>query len=101
MARAAIQTPKSRHGKKRKPLPGQEAAPSAEGRNGKTGKLPKLSRATKVPRLMRAKVASGAKGIANARGFYPCTKASARAWEKKWVDFTYDIRRLADKYGDA
>lgn len=65
------------------------------------GLLPKLSNATKVPKLMRAKVASGAKGIANARGFYPYTKASARAWERKWVDFTYDIRRLADKYGEA
>lgn len=64
------------------------------------GLLPKLSSTTKVPRLMREKVASGAKGIANAKGFYPYTKESAHAWEKKWVDFTYDIRRLADKYGE-
>lgn len=64
------------------------------------GLLPKLSNSTKVPKLMRETVASGAKGIANARGFYPYTKESARRWEKKWIDFTYDIRRLADKYGE-
>jgi 3-hydroxybutyryl-CoA dehydrogenase len=62
------------------------------------GLLPKLSNSKKVPALMRQKVASGAKGIANARGFHRYTKAGAREWEKKWVDFTYDIRRLADKY---
>jgi 3-hydroxybutyryl-CoA dehydrogenase len=60
--------------------------------------LPKLSTNDKVPQLIRAKVASGGKGVANARGFYPYTRKSARAWEKKWIDFTYDIRRLADKY---
>jgi 3-hydroxybutyryl-CoA dehydrogenase len=50
---------------------------------------------------MRAKVAAGAKGIANARGFYPYTKAGARAWAKRWIDFTYDVRRLADKYHET
>ncbi len=63
------------------------------------GLLPKLSKATKVPPLMREKVATGAKGISNAKGFYRYTPKSAHAWEKKWIDFTYDMRRLADKYG--
>ncbi len=62
------------------------------------GLLPELSTAKKVPELMRSTVGSGAKGISNARGFYPYTKRSAREWEKKWVEFTYDIRKLADKY---
>jgi len=44
-------------------------------------------------------VARGAEGIANAKGFYRYTKGGARRWEKKWVDFTYDMRRLADRLG--
>lgn len=63
------------------------------------GLLPQLSNARKVPKLMRDTVASGGLGIANARGFYPYTKASAKRWEKAWVDFTYEIRKLADQYG--
>jgi 3-hydroxyacyl-CoA dehydrogenase len=62
------------------------------------GLLPKLCKAKQVPKLMRDTVASGAKGIANAKGFYPYTKKSARRWEKDWVEFTYDMRKLADKY---
>jgi 3-hydroxyacyl-CoA dehydrogenase len=62
------------------------------------GLLPKLSNARQVPKLMRDTVASGALGVANARGFYPYTKASARKWEKAWVEFTYEIRKLSEKY---
>jgi 3-hydroxybutyryl-CoA dehydrogenase len=64
------------------------------------GLLPKLSNTKVSPKLMRDMVASGALGIANAKGFYPYTKASARRWEKAWVEFTYDIRKLADKYSE-
>jgi 3-hydroxybutyryl-CoA dehydrogenase len=64
------------------------------------GLLPKLCNSTKVPKLMRDKLASGAKGIGNAKGFYPYTKKSAHNWEKNWVEFTYDIRKLADKYSE-
>jgi len=60
--------------------------------------LPQLSNAREVPRLMRETVARGAEGTGNADGFYPYTKASARRWEKAWVDFTYEIRRLSDRY---
>ena len=62
------------------------------------GLLPKLCNAREVPRIMSHMVESGAQGIGNAKGFYPYTKASARRWEKAWVDFTYEIRKLADKY---
>jgi len=62
------------------------------------GLLPKLCNERKVPRLMREAVSRGAKGVANAKGFYPYTRKSARQWEKDWVEFTYDIRKLADKY---
>ncbi len=62
------------------------------------GLLPKLSNARTPSRIMRDMVASGALGVSNAKGFYPYSKASARRWSKAWVDFTYDIRKLADKY---
>ena len=62
------------------------------------GLLPKLCNDKQVPKLMRTVVASGAQGISNAKGFYPYTRRSARRWEKDWIDFTYDIRKLADKY---
>jgi 3-hydroxyacyl-CoA dehydrogenase len=64
------------------------------------GLLPKLCNDKAVPKLMRDMVASGATGIGNARGFYRYTKASARRWEKAWVDFTYDMRKLAEKYAE-
>ncbi|MDI1344202.1 MAG: 3-hydroxyacyl-CoA dehydrogenase family protein, partial [Pseudolabrys sp.] len=55
------------------------------------GLLPKLCNDKKVPKLMREVVASGAKGIGNAKGFYRYTNKSARRWEN-------DMRKLADKY---
>jgi 3-hydroxybutyryl-CoA dehydrogenase len=62
------------------------------------GLLPKLSKTPEVPKIMRDMVAAGGKGIGNAKGFYPYTKASAKRWEKAWVEFTYEIRKLAEKY---
>ncbi len=64
------------------------------------GLLPKLCDSTTVPKLMRDMVESGATGVGNARGFYPYTKASARRWERAWVEFTYDMRKLAEKYAE-
>jgi len=64
--------------------------------------LPDLCRSTEVPRLISDVVKSGAQGVANARGFYKYTSASARRWEKRFLEFTYDIRALALKYpGDS
>lgn len=62
------------------------------------GLLPKLCNDRKVPRMMRRIVASGAKGVSNARGFYSYTPATARQWEKAWIEFTYDTLKLAEKY---
>jgi 3-hydroxybutyryl-CoA dehydrogenase len=62
------------------------------------GLLPKLCNSSEVPALMRDMVKGGGEGIGNAKGFYPYTKASAKRWEKAWVDFTYDVRKLADRY---
>jgi 3-hydroxybutyryl-CoA dehydrogenase len=62
------------------------------------GLFPKLSNSRKVPKMMSDMVASGGQGIGNAKGFYPYTRAGAKRWEKAWVEFTYEIRKLADKY---
>jgi len=62
------------------------------------GLLPELNNSTEVPKLMREVIASGALGISNQKGFYKYNKASARNWEKAWVDFTYDVRKLVEKY---
>lgn len=62
--------------------------------------FPELSAATQVPALMTEVVESGARGIANARGFYRYTPQQAKRWEKKFLQFTYDIRKLAMKYSD-
>jgi 3-hydroxybutyryl-CoA dehydrogenase len=62
------------------------------------GLFPKLSNSRKVPKMMQDIVAAGGQGIGNAKGFYPYTAAGAKRWEEAWVEFTYEIRRLADKY---
>jgi 3-hydroxybutyryl-CoA dehydrogenase len=63
--------------------------------------LPDLSRETRVPKLMTNVVNSGARGTANAKGFYSYTPAEARRWEKRFIDFSYEIRKLALKYADG
>lgn len=62
------------------------------------GLLPELSSNTKVPRIMQKMVQSGALGVQNQRGFYPYTRASAKKWEERWVEFTYEIEKLATRY---
>ena len=62
------------------------------------GLLPQLSNSAEVPELMRKMVDGGARGIANRKGFYKYSKATAERWEQAWVDFTYDLRRLVEKY---
>jgi 3-hydroxybutyryl-CoA dehydrogenase len=60
--------------------------------------LPELSCETKVPPLIENLVKGGARGVANAKGFYPYTPAEAKRWEELFLDFTYDIRKLSLKY---
>jgi 3-hydroxybutyryl-CoA dehydrogenase len=60
--------------------------------------FPELANSASVPELMKRVVKKGALGTANRKGFYRYTKASARAWEKAWVDFTFDVRKLVEKY---
>ncbi len=62
------------------------------------GLFPKLYNGRDLPKTMKDIVASGALGISNAKGFYKYNKRTAKLWEKAWVDFTYDIRTLVEKY---
>ncbi len=60
--------------------------------------FPDLSCATEVPRLMQRVVHSGARGVANAKGFYRYTPMQAKRWEDLFMQFSYQIRELAEKY---
>ncbi|PSL26533.1 3-hydroxyacyl-CoA dehydrogenase family protein [Dyadobacter jiangsuensis] len=60
--------------------------------------FPDLDNRQTSPEMMEKLVASGARGVSNAQGFYPYTPESAEAWEKAFIDFSYDIRKLAEKY---
>ncbi len=60
--------------------------------------LPTLSCQTRVPRLMRRLITAGAEGVGNARGFYRYTPAQARRWQRVFLQFSYDIRDLAQAY---
>jgi len=62
--------------------------------------LPDLCCSTVTPQLMREVVASGARGISNAKGFYQYTPAEARRWERRFLHFSYEIRALALKYAE-
>jgi hypothetical protein len=63
--------------------------------------FPELNCGTKVPDLMKKVVASGARGVSNAKGFYRCTPAQALRWEKQFLKFSYEIRRLARRYAEG
>lgn len=60
--------------------------------------FPTLSNATEVPRLIGDIVRDGGKGVANGKGFYAYTPEEAKLWEETFVQFSYEIRRLALKY---
>ena len=60
--------------------------------------FPELNNSTQTSVLLEELVASGAKGVANAHGFYPYTIESAKQWEKLFIEFSYDIRKLSEKY---
>jgi 3-hydroxybutyryl-CoA dehydrogenase len=63
--------------------------------------LPDLCNRMSVPRLMSEVVESGARGVANCKGFYSYTPSQARRWRKAFLEFTFDVRRLALKYSEV
>jgi 3-hydroxybutyryl-CoA dehydrogenase len=62
------------------------------------GLLPELCNSTTVPRMMERMVKKNALGTANQKGFYTYTEDTAKKWEADWVQFTYEMRRLAERY---
>jgi 3-hydroxybutyryl-CoA dehydrogenase len=60
--------------------------------------FPDLANNATVPETMEKLVASGARGVSNAQGFYKYTKETAAEWEEKFIEFSFDIRKLAEKY---
>lgn len=63
-----------------------------------TDLLPDLDCSKEVPALMTKVVNSGAKGVSNCNGFYRYTPSQARRWQKLFLKFNYEIRKLAMKY---
>jgi len=59
---------------------------------------PELSNETETPEMMKKLVKSGAKGVETASGFYDYTPSSARRWKKKFLEFSYEIHKLAMRY---
>ncbi len=62
------------------------------------GLLPELCNQSTIPPLMQKMLREKALGTANQKGFYKYSKATAAKWEKDWVNFTYEMRKLADRY---
>jgi 3-hydroxybutyryl-CoA dehydrogenase len=60
--------------------------------------FPDLDNSTVTPELIERVVKAGGLGVRNAQGFYPYTPESAESWEKNFIEFSYDIRKLAEKY---
>ena len=62
------------------------------------GLLPELSDGKHVPKVLQEMIRKNARGISNRKGFYKYSAESAKAWEKAWVDFTFDAKKLKEKY---
>lgn len=60
--------------------------------------FPTLSNTAEVPNLIDGIVKDGGKGISNAKGFYDYTYEEAKLWEETFMEFSYEIRKLAAKY---
>jgi 3-hydroxybutyryl-CoA dehydrogenase len=60
--------------------------------------FPTLNNSTEIPKLIDDIVKAGGRGVSNAKGFYDYTPEEARQWEKTFMEFSYEIRRLALKY---
>lgn len=60
--------------------------------------FPDLDNNVAPPATIQHLVANGAKGTSNAKGFYNYTPESAHRWEELFVEFSYEIRKLAARY---
>ena len=60
--------------------------------------FPTLNNQVEVPKLIDEIVQAGGKGVLNGKGFYSYTEEEAKLWEQTFINFSYDIRRLALQY---
>ncbi len=60
--------------------------------------FPTLANTTAVPKLIDDIVSAGGKGVSNAKGFHTYSPAEAKLWEETFMEFSYEIRKLAAKY---
>lgn len=60
--------------------------------------FPTLANTSEVPKLIDDIVKDGGKGVSNAKGFYDYTPEEAKAWEETFMEFSFEIRKLAAKY---
>lgn len=60
--------------------------------------FPTLANTTEVPQLIDDIVRAGGRGVSNAHGFYGYTPEEAALWEETFMEFSYEIRKLAAKY---
>jgi 3-hydroxybutyryl-CoA dehydrogenase len=63
--------------------------------------LPDLSCSKKIPPAMRKASRGGGNGSSNGKGFYRYTPTQAKQWEKRFLEFTYEMRRLTAKYATS
>jgi 3-hydroxybutyryl-CoA dehydrogenase len=60
--------------------------------------FPELANSASVPPVLAKLAASGAEGVRNQRGFYRYSRKQAADWEKRFHQFSYEIRALASRY---
>ena len=63
--------------------------------------LPDLSCGKEIPQALRKATRGGGNGISSGKGFYRYTPHQAKQWEARFTEFTYEIRRLTEKYSRA
>jgi 3-hydroxybutyryl-CoA dehydrogenase len=60
--------------------------------------LPDLNCGKNIPPAMRKATRGGGNGSSNGKGFYRYTPGQAKQWEKRFLEYTYEMRRLTAKY---
>lgn len=60
--------------------------------------FPELSQAEQVPEFMKKLVSQGHNGLSTGAGFYTYTAETAANWERLFMKFSLEIRRLSDVY---
>ena len=60
--------------------------------------FPTLCNSTEIPKLIDDIVKNGGRGVANGKGFYNYTAEESKMMEDTYTEFSFDIRKLANKY---